>query len=284
VIDLHTHTTASDGRLAPGALVARAAAAGVTVLAVADHDTVAACRTVAEGCRAAGIGFVPGIEISAVRDDGDVHVLGYFLDIDSPPLDRFLAHQRRQRIDRLRQMIDRLAAAGIVLNGDEILRPALEDESKSAGRPWIARALVAGGHVQTADEAFDRWLERGRPGYVPRTSPTPEEVIARIHEAGGIASLAHPALNGHDEWIAEFRAAGLDALEAFHSDQDEADTARYLAMAAAMRLAVSGGSDFHGDVHGPSAPGAVALPREYYDALARRATIRATASGEFTSS
>ena len=141
----------------------------------------------------------------------------------------------------------------------------LDDSKKSAGRPWVARALVAGGHVANTDEAFDRWLARGRPAFVPRLGASPAEVVSRIHEAKGLASLAHPALVGHDEWIDDFVSDGLDALEAYHSEHDAVATSRYLAMAATMGIGVSGGSDFHGDSsHGPSHPGDVSLPREAY--------------------
>jgi predicted metal-dependent phosphoesterase TrpH len=270
LIDLHTHTTESDGRCAPGELVARAAAAGVSVLAVTDHDTVSGCEAVAAACAAAGLTFVTGIEITAIRDDHDVHVLGYFLDVTAPALHTFLSEQRRQRIERLRQIVARLAALGIELDAEAIVRPALENPRKAAGRPWIARALVAGGHVANTDEAFDRWIGRGKPAFVPRLGASPAEVISRIHAAKGVASLAHPALVGHDEWIAGLVSQGLDALEAYHSEHDAAATARYLAMASTLGLAVSGGSDFHGDPsHGPDHPGAVSLPRDAYEKLVR---------------
>lgn len=281
MIDLHTHTTASDGRCAPADLVARAAAAGVTVMAVTDHDTVSGCEAAAAACAAAGIAFVPGIEITAVREDGaggaggDVHMLAYFIDLTSPDLDAFLTEQRRQRIDRLRQMAARLAALGMPLDVEATLRPAIEDPRKSAGRPWIARALVAGGHVASSDEAFDRWLAHGRPAFVPRPGASPSEVISRVHDAKGVCSLAHPALVGpvgEAEWIGRLVSDGLDAIEAYHSAHDSAATSRYLAMASAMGIAVSGGSDYHGDPsHGPDHPGAVSLPRDAYEELVRRA-------------
>lgn len=283
MIDLHTHTTASDGRCTPDQLVARASAAGVTVLSVTDHDTVAATDAAAAACRTAGIEFVPGIEITAVREGADVHVLGYFLHAASPVLETFLADQRRRRITRVREMIDRLAGLGIRLDPDAILRPGLDDPSKAVGRPWIASALVAAGHVADKNEAFDRFLARGRPAFVPRTGAPPEEVFARIHDAGGIASIAHPGLIGRDEWLDEFAASGVDALEAFHSDHDEEATMRYLALARRLDLAVTGGSDYHADeTHGAAHPGSVSLPRDHYDRL--RATRRATASGDDTSS
>lgn len=270
MIDLHTHTTASDGRCTPAQLVARAARAGVTVLAVTDHDTVAGCGAAAAECAHAGIEFVPGIEMTALRAGADVHVLGYFIDVASAALRTFLAGARQRRLDRVREMIERLAAFGIVLDADAILRPAIENPDISAGRPWIARALVAHGDVADTDEAFKQWLSRGQPAFVPRRGASPEEVVARIHEANGIASLAHPALVGHDEWIEEFASAGLDALEAYHSEHDQAATERYLSVADSLDLAVSGGSDYHADeTHGAHTLGVISLPRAAYDQLVR---------------
>jgi predicted metal-dependent phosphoesterase TrpH len=268
VIDLHTHTTASDGRCTPEELVARATQAGVTVLGLTDHDTVAGVVATAAACARAGIEFVPGIEITAVAGGMDIHVLGYFVDTARSSLEAFLAEQRQRRLDRVRLIVDRLAVHGIRLDADAIVAPAVANPSISVGRPWIARALVSGGHVADTSEAFERFLATGRAAFVPRMGARPEEVFARIHAAGGIASLAHPVLVEHDEWIPGFAAAGLDALEAYHSDHDEADTARYLEMADRLGLKVSGGSDFHGDEsHGPGGPGSVALPRERFDQL-----------------
>jgi hypothetical protein len=271
LIDLHTHTTASDGWCTPAELVARASAAGVTVLAVTDHDTLAGCGAAAAACAASGLEFVPGIEITAALDGGDVHVLGYFLDVRSAALQTFLAEQRRQRVDRVRQIVDCLAAHGIALDADAILRPALHDPSRSVGRPLIARALVAGGHVADSNEAFDRWLERGRPAFVSRTGGAPAEIFARIHEAGGIASLAHPGPLAHDEWLPLFAGDGLDAVEAYHTDHDASGTRHYVAMADRLGLAVTGGSDYHGDPsHGPASPGAVSLPPDQFERLKAR--------------
>jgi hypothetical protein len=275
MIDLHTHTTASDGRCTPAELVTRAAAAGVTVLSVTDHDTVAGCADASTAARAAGLSLVPGIEVTAVLDDGDVHVLGYFFDTESPLLAAFLAEQRQRRIDRVRRMIDRLASSGIRLDADAILAPGIDDPTRSVGRPWIARALVAAGHVRNTNEAFDRWLSKGRPAFVPRAAAAPAEVIARLHQAGGIASMAHPALMGLDDRIPEFAEAGLDAIEVYHSKHDEKAVARYRALAERLDLAMSGGSDFHADdMHGGLGPGSVALPTQAFDGLQRRAALR----------
>ena len=230
-------------------------------------------RSVAAACAGAAIEFVSGIEITAVRSEADVHVLGYFLDPRSASLRAFLSEQRQQRVDRIRRIISKLAGHGLHLDADALLQPALEDPSRSVGRPWVARAMVAAGYVKSADLAFSAWLSRGRPGFVPREGAGPEYVIARIHDAGGIASMAHPGLLGRDDWIPPLAEAGLDALEAYHTDHSPEDTARYLALATQLRLAVSGGSDYHADEsHGAPRPGMTTLPREEFERL--RTTAR----------
>ena len=232
--------------------------------------TASRSRVTAEACEAANIEFVPGIEITAVRDEADVHVLGYFIDPRSSALRVFLSEQRQRRFDRVGQMIARLATLGLRLDADAILRPAVDDPSKAVGRPWIARALVAAGYVKTTDEAFASWLSRGRPGFVPREGAPPDNVIARIHDAGGLASMAHPGLVGRDNWIPGLAAAGLDAIEAYHTDHDADATARYRAMAQRLTLALSGGSDYHADEsHGAARPGSVSLPRDDFERLVR---------------
>jgi predicted metal-dependent phosphoesterase TrpH len=260
--------------------VARAAAAGVSVLSVTDHDTVAGCAAAEVECAAAGIEFVPGIEITAVLEGGDVHVLGYFLDVRHEPLLLFLSDQRQARVNRVREIVARLARHGIFLDAAAILEPALDDSRKTAGRPWIARALVKAGHVTTTSEAFDRWLSSGRPAFVPRVAASPEQVFKRIHDAGGIASLAHPGVSVRDESIASFTVAGLDALEAYHSRHDRAATERYLTLAEELGLAVSGGSDYHADdQHGPDSPGSVSLPLDAYERLKTAARSRQASNG-----
>jgi len=272
LIDLHTHTTASDGRCTPTELVGRAAAAGIAVLSVTDHDTVSGCAAAAAACRAAAIEFVAGIEVTAVFEGVDVHTLGYFIDAASPPFAAFLGAQRRVRIDRLRQMVTLLEKDGIVLDADAILKPAIDDPSIAAGRPWIARALVEAGRVQTTNDAFRLWLTPGRPAFVPRVGAPPEEVIDRIHSASGLASMAHPGPRVPDEWLTRWaKNAGLDAVEAYHPDHDAPTTRRYVELAARLGIAVSGGSDYHADQsHGGRSIGSVALPREAYERLKER--------------
>jgi predicted metal-dependent phosphoesterase TrpH len=244
----------------------------VEVLSVTDHDTTAACAPVSAACVRAGIEFVPGIEITAVVDGADVHMLGYFIDPAAAPLCAFLTEQRRRRLVRVRQMIERLSEHGIHLDVEAVVRPGTDDDSKAAGRPWIARALIAAGHVTTIAEAFDRWLASGRPAFVSRIGPTPADVLREIHNAKGIASLAHPGLLGRDEMIPGLAAAGIDAIEAYHSKHRPDDTVRYLTFADRLGLAVSGGSDYHADPNAAVGIGGVSLPRELYEDLKRRKT------------
>jgi predicted metal-dependent phosphoesterase TrpH len=269
MIDLHLHTTASDGVLTPPALITRARAAGLSILSVTDHDTVAGLADAGTAAAAAGIELVPGIEISAVAGGRDLHVLGYFIDPESAALRAFLARQREDRLRRVREMGERLAALGAPID----VAPILEAAScgRSVGRPQVAQALLAAGHVASRDEAFDRYLEFGAPAFVPRRGASPRDVIEIIHASGGVASMAHPALIRRDDLIPALAADGLDALEVRHSDHDAAAEQHYRALAARLGLAVSGGSDYHGDgAHRVQALGVVTLPFDDYVSLRAR--------------
>lgn len=260
MIDLHLHTTASDGRCTPRELVERAANAGVTVMAVTDHDTTAAVADVHAAALERGMQAISGIEITASDEGRDFHVLGYLFDSLNEALGAFLLTQRAARIARVEAIGSRLAALGMPIDVEPLVRPANPEGGHSIGRPQIARAMVDAGHVADTREAFDRWLGRRCPGYVPREGPTPEAVIEIIHQAGGIASLAHPGQLRLDARIPSLADAGLDALEAFHPDHDASRVDQYLQMARDMGLLLTGGSDFHGDLTHGLAPGAVTLP------------------------
>jgi predicted metal-dependent phosphoesterase TrpH len=261
IIDLHLHTTASDGRCSPRELVDRAAAAGVDVMGVTDHDTTAAIDETTDAARSRGIEVVPGIEVTAVEDGRDVHVLGYFVDDKNAELERFLSRQRAQRVARVQAIAQRLAELGMPIDMTPLLRRADEAAGRSVGRPLIARQMIAARYVADTREAFDRWLATGRPAFVPRAGAPAEDVIAIIHAAGGLASLAHPAQTRVDARIADYVAAGLDAVEVFHPDHDEAARTRYQSLALDLKLLATGGSDFHGDSSHGWEPGAVTLPR-----------------------
>jgi predicted metal-dependent phosphoesterase TrpH len=249
LIDLHLHTTASDGVLRPVDLVARAAAAGIITLSVTDHDTTGGLDEARDAASARGLTFINGIEITAVENERDTHVLGYFFDPADAALRRFVLRQREDRIRRVREMAERLEALGAPIDSEPLIARGLES-GQSVGRPHVAAALIARGHVQSWDEAFDRYLEKGRPAFVARRGASAADVVRVIQQAGGIASLAHPGLSRVDPLIPALAAAGLDAIEARHSEHDAETEARYRALALSLGLAVSGGSDFHGDAAG----------------------------------
>jgi predicted metal-dependent phosphoesterase TrpH len=278
VIDLHLHTTASDGRSSPEDLVQAAVRANVRIIAVTDHDTVAGLDRVSAACASAGIEWVPGIEITAMLEHVDVHVLGYFIDHRSSILTTFLEAQVADRRRRVREMIDKLDALGVHVDADEVLGGHGGLDARWIGRPLLARALLRAGHVRTTREAFELYLAEERAAWVPRRAPSPAQVVALIHEAGGIASLAHPGLIGHDEWIAPIAAEGLDALEVYYIEHSPEMVIHYRVLAERLGLAMTGGSDFHGDpAHGPSRPGSVWLPDEAYQALKQRFEAARTA-------
>ncbi len=271
MIDLHLHTTASDGLLPPAALVARASQAGLRTISITDHDT---CAGLAEADTAAhhhGIRLVPGVEITAIEDCRDVHMLAYFVDPLNPPLVEFLDSQRKNRERRAAEIGERLASLGLAIDVAPLLAATRATAGRSIGRPQIADALVSTGHAADRDDAFARLLGAGRPAYVPRRGPRPEDVIAVVCKAGGIVSMAHPGLTAMDHLIPRLAAAGLQALEARHSDHDPDTEQRYRELAAQEGLAVSAGSDFHGDVgHRASTLGRVTLSAAEFAALEAR--------------
>jgi predicted metal-dependent phosphoesterase TrpH len=270
VIDLHLHTTASDGLCEPAALVDRAWRAGIRTMSVTDHDTVAAHWEVESAAKASGIAFVPGIEITAVHEGRDVHVLGYFIDRHDVALNTFLERQRADRVRRVAAIVDRLSEMGKPLNRSELL--AARARGKSLGRPLIAKALVKAGHVSDMRQAFDQLIGEGKPAFVPRIGATPADVIGVISRAGGVASLAHPGLLKRDDLIPPMIEAGLTAIEAFHSEHDAVATDHYLAFADRHGILVSGGSDYHCDKERRRAAfGAVGLPADRFEKLKAKA-------------
>jgi predicted metal-dependent phosphoesterase TrpH len=271
MIDLHMHTTASDGTSTPEDLVARVHRAGITTFAVTDHDTMASVAHAAvEGARY-GLTCVPGIEMTTVHDGHDVHMLGYFLKTDAPALTAMIARVRALRLERAAEIADRLAAAGAPIDIEMLVQAAPPGSPRSLARPQIARALIAAGHVATVAEAFDRFLSEGCVAYVPHRGPSPADGIAAIVEAGGVASLAHPGTLGHDDIVPGLVDAGLAAIEAYHSAHDTAATERYLTLARAHGLAVSGGSDFHGEgTRRSEFFGVLSLPEVEFERLASR--------------
>ena len=242
MIDLHLHTTASDGRCSPSELVERAAAAGVTVMGVTDHDTTAGIGEVLAAARPRQIEVVAGIEVTAVESGRDVHVLGYFIDADDVQLAEFLKRQRQQRIARVKAVGDRLARLGMPIDIAPLIAKAEQDGGRSIGRPQIARAMIAAGYVTDTRDAFDRWLATGRPAFVPRAGAPPRDVIAIVHAAGGLAVHAHPGSVPDQDLMKEVLPL-VDGLEVYTRRHRPEQIPIYEELAARHGLLMTVGSD-----------------------------------------
>ena len=212
-----------------------------------DHDTVAGLAEAGEAARTHGLRLVNGIEVTAVESGRDIHVLGYFFDPEDLALERFLGIQRAARIERVREIASRLHRLNVPIDVEALLAATPAGSGRSIGRPLVADALVAAGHASDRRDAFDRLLGNDGPAFVPKCGPDVAGVVAAIAQAGGVASLAHPRLLGVDDRIAGYAERGLSAIEVRHRDHTALDEAYYRRLAATLDLAVSGGSDFHGD-------------------------------------
>lgn len=242
-VDLHVHTTASDGTLTPEQVVDEAVRVGLSGLAIADHDSVEGVPPGLEKARSVGLILVPAVEINTDFGKDEIHILGYYIDPLSDALNSVLQRIRSERAGRAAKMVERLNALGMKVDLDRILQIA---SNGSVGRPHLARALVEAGYASTLSSAFGKYLVRGAPAYVPRYRLEPAEAIAIILEAGGVPVLAHPGLNKHDEMIPRLVEEGLRGIEAYHTDHTHGQTQRYLDLAARYGLVVTGGSDSHG--------------------------------------
>jgi len=241
-VDLHTHTTASDGLLAPERLVQVAKEAGVAILAVADHDTTDAVDAALAAGRVLGVEVIPAVEINTDVDTTEVHILGYFIDHHLSWFQEFLTRLRDGRVNRAAKMVEKLKALGVPIQFDRVRAIA----GGAVGRPHVARALIEAGAVRTMEEAFEKYIGRNGPAYVERIKLSPEEAVQVILRAGGIPVLAHPGWGVRDEMITPLVAAGLEGLEVYYPDHPPAMVAHYLEIAARHHLLVTGGTDFHG--------------------------------------
>ncbi len=263
-VDMHMHSTMSDGALTPTELVERAARSRVEVMALTDHDTTAGLSEARHAAELQGIEFVNGIEISA-WSEREVHILGYFIDPENEALKTRLHEFHDGRRQRVLEICDRLRAYEVELDPDDVFSLA----ERSVGRPHVAKALVNGGHVKTFSEAFDRYIGSGAVAYVPASRISAEEAIGLIHNAGGIASLAHPGVDGLTGRLADFSDMGIDAVEVGHPSHSRSTSRRLTESAATLKLGATGGSDFH-HPHGTCELGGYGVTRETLSALESR--------------
>jgi len=269
VADLHLHTSFSDGTYSPEELVLHARAQGLGALALTDHDTVEGCERAAAASRSAGLEFVPGTELTAEHQGEEIHILGYFIDTRHPPFLVQVARFQEVRQNRIREMVARINELDVPLNPEDVFRLA---NCRAPGRPHVARALVASGHCGSLDEAFERFLKKGRPAWVPKFKISAAEAIHLIHDAGGAAVLAHPGLNRVDHFIPLMVECGLDGLECLHTKHSPAVAEHYLGLARRLKLVITGGSDCHGHSKGRPLIGTVRLPYANVELLKARAS------------
>ncbi len=244
LVDLHLHSTASDGAFPPEEVVARAAAAGLGAMALTDHDTLDGLpRAIAAG-QQHGIRVVAGCEFSVAAPWGEMHVLGFFLPVGWEPLEQFLRRCRTDRERRGSEMVERLNQLGVALRLDAVLAEA---QGGAVGRPHVARALARAGLVRSVQDAFDRYIGWNRPAFVEKRLPTFVEVAELVHAGGGVLSAAHLKDRGTRQALAAFKAQGLDAVETRHPVHDADQRSRLTEYASQLGLLRSGGSDWHGD-------------------------------------
>jgi predicted metal-dependent phosphoesterase TrpH len=268
-VDLHTHTTASDGTHTPQQLVARANRLAVKVIAITDHDTTAGVTEAQSAGARLGVEVIAGVEINTDVPGAEVHILGYFVDPLHAELNAELARIREGRVGRARKMAAALTEMGAPVRFERILQIAGEG---SVGRPHVAQALLEAGHVATFGEAFEKYIGRNSPAYIERMKFTPAEACALIRRAGGVPVLAHPVFFDRygaikssfdlDAMLAETSAAGLLGIEAYYPNYDAITIEHLLGIARRYGLLVTGGTDFHGMKPNEPDLGAVYVPRK----------------------
>ncbi len=263
-IDLHLHSTQSDGSFSPTQVVQRAAELGLSAISLTDHDSVAGVHEAQNAGQSVGVEVIPGIELSAQEAGTDIHILGYFVDPDHSNLQAFLRQFQDARFKRAKKMVHRLNRLGVRITMTQVLH---KSGNAAIGRPHVADVLVEEGIVFSHDQAFQKYLGDGKPAHQPKFALTVGEAVEIIHAAGGLASLAHPVLYRRDAIIPDLVKRGLDGLEVLHIKHDRADVRRYSDMAKHYDLLPTGGSDCHGDSRGKSVMGTVPVPLAFLDAL-----------------
>jgi predicted metal-dependent phosphoesterase TrpH len=263
--------------LTPSELVARAARLGIGVLGITDHDTTEGIPQALAEAQKWGTTVVPGVEISTIGGEEEIHLLGYFVDPEHAELQALLSCTQQARWERAQRMLDRLATLGLPIEWERVLE--ISGGSSSIGRPHLAATLLEAGHVSSYNEAFTRWIGRDCPAYVERYKLTPEEAIQLVRSSGGLPVLAHPYIYSRygerkigldlKTWLPRLREAGLEGLEVYYPNYPRSISRQLLAQAIEHDLVITGGSDFHGGVLG-NGLGSVAVPGAAWEGLKRR--------------
>lgn len=264
-VDLHLHSTCSDGADAPAEVVAHAARNGLAAIALTDHDTTEGLAEAAEAAREMGIEFLNGVEVSTLYGHHSIHILGYGIEPGCPELEAILHKLRDGRERRTEKIVEKLQERGLPITMDEIL--ALTD-GDAPGRLHIARVLHDNGACKTVQEAFDKWLKFGKSCFVPIPKVSCERAVEAIHAANGLAFIAHPGLgNATRKLLPHLLASPFDGIEVIHSKHSQADTVEFKVLAQEQGLMISGGSDCHGGANGPRLMGGMKIPYAIYEAI-----------------
>lgn len=258
-VDLHLHSTASDGMLAPAAVVRAAAAAGLSAMALTDHDTLAGVPEAALEAEKVGLELVPGVELSAHENDREVHLLGLHISVPGK-IEKRLIELRSSRERRAVAIVERLVSLGKAIEMDQVLA---ESNGAAIGRPHIARVLVRAGHVGDVKQAFDLYLGQGRSCFVAKEHLSVTDAVAMVHESGGLVFVAHPASDGTLERFETMKRAGVDGVEVLHPGHSAEDRRRIATLADHLGLLRTGGSDWHGVSGGRRQIGAEHVPYEW---------------------
>lgn len=274
MIDLHSHTTASDGQHAPAELIRLAHEAGVTVLAVTDHDTVAGLDACDAAAKVHGLTVVPGIEVSAFINKREIHILGHFVDRHEQRLANYAVLLKAEREKRMELMVEKVQKLGFPVTMDHVRQMAGPDSHLA--RPHLARVMVEGGWCSDTKNAFNRFLGDGRPAAVPRYEVSSADAIALIRGAGGVATVAHPGVNKLEKFeLEQLKAEGLTGLEVEHSDHPPSLREKFHAWARELDLIATAGSDFHGEAVAPGRKlGTASMNPERFAELRARSAAR----------
>ena len=294
-VDLHIHSTVSDGSLPPADIAALAMDRGIKAIALTDHDSMEGTKELLRFGTPMEIELLNGVEISAapppfLNHSGSVHLLGYGMDVHDPDLNQALDQQQTARINRTPKIIDRLNALGIAVALSDIEQYAGNPgaDHTQLGRPHIARWMVAAGYADSMDNAFDRYLGKGRPAYVDKARIAMAEAIGLIRAAGGLAVLAHPGLlaleqnKDYEQLVVELMSMGLQGIEVYYPKHSAAEQSFFESLAAKLGLLVTGGSDFHGESGGGGDPkvalgtgtGELYVPYSVYEAIIEKLKIQ----------
>ncbi len=266
LVDLHIHSTASDGRYKPAALINKAAELGLKVISITDHDSVASIAPAIETAKAfPGLTFIPGVEISTDLPDGEAHILGYFIDYANPDFEKELERFRDSRSGRGQRMVEKLNNLGVKIDWARVQEIAGDG---AIGRPHVAQAMLEKGYIKTFEEAFDKYIGHGGPAYVEREKMTPEEAVKLILRAKGIPVLAHPfTVKNPEATVKGLKKVGLAGIEAYYKDNTPAATQATLNLAKKYGLIATGGTDYHGISDNEVMMGGVKVPLEAAEKL-----------------